>query len=137
MCCATMSTQGAAILAAGSGAEFKQTVVITGASRGIGLEFARQLLQAGGELCDAKLGDKVRLEKTLSRITYDAIQYVHARATAVCEDAAEVVLELQSSDQTLAGKPLRGCGLVYCRKGRALFEKAVSEARAGSSGALD
>ena len=43
-----MSTQGAAILAAGSGAEFKQTVVITGASRGIGLEFARQLLQAGG-----------------------------------------------------------------------------------------
>ena len=34
-----MSTQGAAILAAGSGAEFKQTVVITGASRGIGLGF--------------------------------------------------------------------------------------------------
>jgi len=99
-------------------------------------EYKPELLKAGGELCDAKLGDKVRLEKTLSRITYDAIQYVHARATAACEDAADVVLELQSADQTLAGKPLRGCGLVYCSKGRALFEKAVAEARVGSSASL-
>lgn len=93
--------------------------------------YRSELLKAGGELCDSKLGDKVRLEKTLSRITYDAIQYVHARAAAACEDAADVVLELQSSDQTLAGKPLRGCGLAYCSKGRALFEKAVAEARVG------
>ena len=91
-----------------------------------------ELLQAGGELCDAKLGDKVRLEKTLSRITYDAIQYVHARAMAALENDREVVLELQSADQTLAGKPLRGCGLVYCGRGRLLFEQAVTEARVGS-----
>ena len=91
-----------------------------------------ELLQAGGELCDAKLVDKVRLEKTLSRITYDAIQYVHNRATAALENDGEVVLELQSADQTLAGKPLRGCGLVYCGRGRLLFEQAVTEARAGS-----
>ena len=93
-----------------------------------------ELLQAGDELCDAKLSDKIRLEKTLSRIAYDAIQYVHARATAACEDAADVVLELQSADQTLAGKPLRGCGLVYCRRGRLLFEQAVAKARDGSAG---
>ena len=89
-----------------------------------------ELLQTGGELCDAKLGDKVRLEKTLSRITCDAIQFVHTRATAGLDDS-DVVLELQSADQTLAGKSLRGCGLVYCRRGREMFERAVQDARAG------
>ena len=93
-------------------------------------EFKVELLQPGGELSGEKLGDKARLEKTLSRIAYDVLQFVHARASATLDDS-DAVLELQSADQTLAGKPLRGCGLVYCRRGRALLERVVEEARVG------
>jgi hypothetical protein len=41
----------------------------------------------------------------------------------------DAVLELHSSDQTLMGRSMRGCGVVVCEKGRATFARAVALVR--------
>ena len=41
------------------------------------------------------------------------------------------VLDLHSSDQTLVGKAMRGCGVVFCETGRAVFVRAAESVRDG------
>ena len=66
----------------------------------------------------------------LSRVAFDLLVYVHARATEIQrEDGAEVVLTLHSSDETVVGRAMRGCGVVYCEAGRAVFARAVALVR--------
>lgn len=85
----------------------------------------------GGEIDDAALEDPTRLAKTLSRVIQETMVCVFSAAEAARGEGDEAaVLELHTADQTLAGKPLRGCGVVYCPRGRHLFEKALAEARA-------
>ena len=56
--------------------------------------------------------------------------YVHARAVELRhDDEMEAILELHSSDQTLVGRALRGCGVVVCEKGREAFARAVELVR--------
>ena len=82
-------------------------------------------LKECGELTVAQLESPVKTSHTLSRAAFDMIVYVHARAEEIRQkDGADVVLELQSSDETLSGREMRGCGVVYCNKGRAIFAAA-------------
>ena len=63
-------------------------------------------------------------------MAFDLLVYVHARALELKhQDAADVMIELHSSDQTLVGKAMRGCGVVFCEKGREVFARAVTIVR--------
>ena len=85
-------------------------------------------LEASGELTSDQLNDAARLNQTLSRVAFDLLVYVHARAVELQrEDGADVVLALHSSDETIVGRAMRGCGVVYCDAGRAIFERAVAQ----------
>lgn len=87
-------------------------------------------LRACGELTAAQLEDQVKLTQVLARVAFELIVYVHARATDMREgDVDRVLLELHSSDQTLVGKGMRGCGVVLCESGRAHFGRAVAQVR--------
>ena len=78
----------------------------------------------------AQRNDPVKLTHALSRVAFDLLVYVHARAVELKrEDEMDVVLELHSSDQTLMGRAMRGCGVVVCEKGRATFARAVALVR--------
>jgi hypothetical protein len=109
---------------------------VTGANRSAGTvahwrcDFVFFKSPPGGHFCREYRcpADKARLARTLSRIVLDALLHVHATAVALGDQT--VLLEMHTSDQTLAGKTLRGCGIVFCAKGRALFERALVEARA-------
>ena len=84
-------------------------------------------LRSSDELTAAQLGDPVKLTQALSRAAFDLLVYVHARALELKqESAASSVIELHSSDQTLVGKAMRGCGVVFCDKGRELFTNAIT-----------
>ena len=84
-------------------------------------------LEACGELTAAQLSDPVKLTHALSRVAFDLLVYVHARAVELKhDDEIDVILELHSSDQTLVGRALRGCGVVVCEKGREAFARAVA-----------
>ena len=92
-------------------------------------------LEASGELTSDQLNDAARLNQTLSRVAFDLLVYVHARAVELQrEDGADVVLALHSSDETIVGRAMRGCGVVYCDAGRAIFERAVALVRSGLTG---
>lgn len=81
-----------------------------------------------GELTVAQLESPIKTSQTLSRTAFDMLVYVHARAEEIRQrDGADVVLELQSSDETLCGRDLRGCGVVYCTVGRSMFDRASAE----------
>ena len=87
-------------------------------------------LEACGELTTAQLSDTVKLTHALSRVAFDLLVYVHARAVELKhDDEMEAILELHSSDQTLVGRALRGCGVVVCEKGREAFARAVELVR--------
>ena len=87
-------------------------------------------LRACNELADDQIGDAVKLNQTLSRVAFDLLVYVHARALELRrEDEGHAVLELHSSDQTLVGKAMRGCGVVYCESGRVIFSRAITLVR--------
>ena len=49
----------------------------------------------------------------------------HVKCKKIRSNPASVI-ELHSSDQTLVGKGLRGCGVVFCEKGQELFASAVT-----------
>lgn len=81
--------------------------------------------QACGELSAAQLDDPDKMKHTLCRVAFDLLVYVHARATELVQhEDGDVVLELHSSDQTLMGKSMRGCGVVHCEAGRHIFARA-------------
>jgi|EP00966_Prymnesium_polylepis_P274572 hypothetical protein len=84
-------------------------------------------MEASGELTADQMGNATRLNQVLSRVAFDLLVYVHARATEIKrEDGADVVLTLHSSDETVVGRAMRGCGVVYCEAGRAIFARAIS-----------
>ena len=87
--------------------------------------------QACGELSTAQLDDPDKLKHTLCRVAFDLLVYVHARATELVQHDADrnVVLELHSSDQTLMGKSMRGCGVVHCEAGQLIFARATAAVR--------
>jgi hypothetical protein len=76
------------------------------------------------------LNNTARLTQTLSRVAFDLLVYVHARAVELQrEEEADVVLTLHSSGETIVGRAMRGCGVVYCVEGRKIFTRAVSMVR--------
>ena len=78
----------------------------------------------------------MRLNHTLSRVAFDLLVYSHARAVELGQqDGGEAVLELHSSDQTAVGREMRGSGIVYCRRGREIFIRAVELVRETMSSA--
>jgi len=87
-------------------------------------------MEASGELTADQLGNATRLSQVLSRVAFDLLVYVHARATEIQrEDGGGVVLTLHSSDETVGGRAMRGCGVVYCEAGRAIFARAIALVR--------
>ena len=87
-------------------------------------------LKASDELAPGQLNDGVRLNQALSRVAFDLVVYVHARAVELArKEEADVVLALHSSDQTVVGRAMRGCGVVYCEEGRAMFARAAALVR--------
>lgn len=87
-------------------------------------------LEASGELTSDQLNNASRLNQTLSRVAFDLLVYVHARAVELQREAgADVVLALHSSSETIVGRAMRGCGVVYCVEGRKIFTRAVSMVR--------
>ena len=94
-------------------------------------------LEASGELSTAQLNDQVKLTQVLSRVAFELIVYVHARAAEMRkDDVGRVLLELHSSDQTLVGKGMRGCGVVLCESGRVYFGRAIAHVRGELASAL-
>ena len=89
-------------------------------------------LQACGELNNDQINDPVKLSMTLSRAAFDLLVYVHARAMDMKQEGEEnAVLDMHSSDQTLVGKAMRGCGVVFCEVGRKVFVRAADTVREG------
>eukprot|EP00966_Prymnesium_polylepis_P011903 273212-Prymnesium_polylepis.1 len=77
-----------------------------------------------------QLNDPARLNLTLSRAAFDLLVYVRARAEELQrEDGVEAVIELQSADQTVVGRAMRGSGVVYCEAGRVIFARALALVR--------
>jgi hypothetical protein len=72
----------------------------------------------------------VKLSQALSRVAFDLLVYVHARASELKRnEETAAVLELHSADQTLVGRAMRGCGVVFCEAGREIFERSVASVR--------
>ena len=87
-------------------------------------------LRGTGELTSAQLDDPVKLSQALSRVAFDLLVYVHARASELKRnEETAAVLELHSADQTLVGRAMRGCGVVFCEAGREIFERSVASVR--------
>ena len=100
-------------------------------------EMGTEWLQASGELSAAQLNNPVKLTQVLSRVAFDLIVYVHARAVETRrDDVGRVLLKLHSSDQTLVGKGMRGCGVVMCESGRVYFGRAIAHVREELASAL-
>jgi hypothetical protein len=85
-------------------------------------------LEACGELTDAQLKDSAKLSQTLARVAFDVFVFMHARAIEIQREqgADDAVIALHSSDQTLTGKALRGCGVVCCADGRGILARAIT-----------
>ena len=85
-------------------------------------------LEACGELTDAQLKDPAKLSQTLARVAFDVFVFMHARAIEIQREqgADDAVIALHSSDQTLTGKALRGCGVVCCADGRGILARAIT-----------
>lgn len=84
-------------------------------------------LEGCGELTASQLNDPMKLNHALSRVAFDLLVYVYARAMEFKrKDGADALLELHSSDQTLVGRAMRGCGVVFCEKGREIFTRALA-----------
>lgn len=94
-------------------------------------------LRSSGEFTVAQLDDTMKLTQALSRVSFDLLVYVHARTLELKEaSAVSAVIELHSSDQTLMGKAMRGCGVVFCEKGRELFANAVTSIQSAMSASV-
>ena len=90
----------------------------------------RGWLETCGELSLDTIDNSVKLGQTLSRVAFELFVYVHARAVELQgEEESPGVLELHSSDQTLVGRGQRGCGLVYCGRGREALVRSIELAR--------
>lgn len=90
----------------------------------------RELLEVYGELNTDTLDDTIKLNQTLSRVAFELFVYVHARAVELQRESESfLVLELHSSDQTLVGRGMRGCGIVFCKHGRDVFARSIELVR--------
>ena len=90
----------------------------------------REWLEACGELGMDVLDSPTKLSLTLSRTAFELFVYVHARAHELqSEKGPTGMLQLHSSDQTLVGRGMRGCGLVYCRDGREALARSIELVR--------
>ena len=70
--------------------------------------------------------DNAKLTQVLSRVAFDLIVYVHARANEIMRETGEdILIELHSSDQSTGGKAMRGCGIVFCDAGRAIVARVL------------
>ena len=84
-------------------------------------------LRATAELAEDQLDDSLRLHRVLARVAADTLAYLHVAATAMRLGEDEVLLELQVAEQRVVGLSTKGCGIVFCAKGRALFERAMEQ----------
>jgi hypothetical protein len=49
----------------------------------------------------------------------------------VKEEGLDCFIELHSSEQSLGGKAMRGCGIVYCETGGEVVKRALQVVRNG------
>ena len=78
------------------------------------------------ELTDAQRDDNAKLTQVLSRVAFDLLVYVHARASELLRESGEdALIELHSSEQSTGGKAMRGCGIVFCAAGHAIVTRAL------------
>ena len=63
----------------------------------------------------------------IGRVSADVLAYLHATALEKRGGEAEIVLQLQNTDQRLSGKETRGSGLVFCDAGRELVASAIKD----------
>jgi hypothetical protein len=91
----------------------------------------RDAVLTSGEFSSEHLASEARLLKVMARAGSDVLAFIHATALGMCDEAdGDVMLSLQGTDQRLSGINTRGSGVVFCDRGRALFERALSETRA-------
>lgn len=89
-------------------------------------------LAACGELSDAQLKDDAKLTQVLSKASFSLIVFVHASANRIVkEEGLDCFIDLHSSNKSLGGKALRGCGIVYCETGGEVVKRALQLVRAG------
>lgn len=90
----------------------------------------QEWLKTCGELSTDTIDSTVKLRLTLSRAAFELLVYTHARAVELRdEEGSKGVLELHNSDQTLVGRGMRGCGLVYCALGRDALVRSIEQIR--------
>ena len=90
-------------------------------------------LKSCGELTSEQQEDAPKMVQTLARVAFDLLVYVHARGVELqrADGVDAAVFVLHGSDQTLCGRAMRGCGIVYCDTGRVLFTRALEHVREG------
>ena len=92
-----------------------------------------QNIRTSGEIRPDQLEDRVRTYRAVVRAATDALSYLHAAAIASTastgehEDDEDAVLYLQTADDRLGGVESKGCGLVFCAKGRTLVDRVLSQ----------
>ena len=90
-------------------------------------------IRASGELSAEQLACPRRLNKALARTAFDLLDFLVSRATEMrTEEEGHALLQLHTTLQRLVGPKSRGCGVVYCAEGKALFERARADAIAAS-----
>ena len=90
-------------------------------------------VRASGELRAEQLACPRRLNKALARAAFDLLDLLVRRAHELrAKEGADGrgLLQLHTTLQRLVGPKSRGCGVVYCAEGKALFERARAEAMA-------
>ena len=85
-----------------------------------------------GELAAEQRNNEAKLLQVLSKVAFSLIVYVHARGNdLVKEEGQDCLIALHNSEQSLGGRGMRGCGIVYCDAGGAMVKRALQLVRNG------
>lgn len=85
-----------------------------------------------GELAARQRDNEAKLLQVLSKVAFSLIVYVHARANdLVEEEGQDCLIALHNSEQSLGGRGMRGCGIVYCDAGGAVVKRVLQLVRNG------
>ena len=87
-------------------------------------------LKACGEISAEQCCLDAKLMQVLSKVALNLLVFVHARAKELAkEEGLDCWIELHSSRQSLGGKEMRGCGVVFCDVGGEVVQRALALVR--------